>query len=284
VREVANYYKGLQLMEKWVNAQQPITEKKCQMLHSALFYGKANQASPYRDGQNVIKDSNGTIVYLPPEAQDVPRLMQELFSWITSSSEHFPIPIIAAVAHYQFETIHPYFDGNGRTGRMLTTWILFQGGYDLGRFYALEEFYANDLTGYYDALVTHPHHNYYFGRNTAPITNWIEYFLNGMAHVFDEVEQQVRARIHRETNPEILQALRELNVQQRKVLTLFITQKNVTVKDIANILSLAERYTRDLVNEWVVSGFLFQTDLDGRKRNRHYGLLPTYQILLEQDL
>ena len=52
---------------------------------------------------------------------------------------------------------------------------------DLGRFYALEEFYAQDLEGYYSALVTHPHHNYYEGRNEAEITPWLSYFLRGIA-------------------------------------------------------------------------------------------------------
>ena len=81
-------------------------------------------------------------MYMPPEAVDVPGLMKELMAWIHKTSKDMPIPVVAGVAHYQFETIHPFFDGNGRTGRMLTTWILYRTGYDLGKFYALEEFYA----------------------------------------------------------------------------------------------------------------------------------------------
>ena len=73
---------------------------------------------------------------MPPEAEDVPGFMKELVAWINQSKEEMPIPVVAGVAHYQFETIHPFFDGNGRTGRMLTTWILYQGSYDLGKFYA----------------------------------------------------------------------------------------------------------------------------------------------------
>lgn len=101
--------------------------------------------------------------------------MKELVSWIHESQLDLPVPVIVGIAHYQFETIHPYFDGNGRTGRLLTTWILHQSGYDLGKFYALEEFYVEDLPGYYQALVTHPHHNYYSGCNEAVISliGWI---------------------------------------------------------------------------------------------------------------
>ena len=57
---------------------------------------------------------------------------------------------------------------------------MYQSGYDLGKFYTLEEFYVEDLRNYYNALVTHPHHNYYFGRHEADITPWLEYFLEGI--------------------------------------------------------------------------------------------------------
>ena len=67
----------------------------------------------------------------------------------------------------------------------MTTWLLYQGGYDLGKFYALEEFYAEDLEDYYDALVTHPNHNYYFGSNEADKTPRLDYFLKDMSAVFD---------------------------------------------------------------------------------------------------
>ena len=92
----------------------------------------------YRDGQNVIKDSGtGTIVYMPPEAKDVPGLMRNLVSWI-KENEEIPCPIVAGIAHYQFATIHPYYDDNGRTSRLLTTLILHLGGYDLKGLYSLE--------------------------------------------------------------------------------------------------------------------------------------------------
>ncbi len=90
--------------------------------------------TPYRDGQNVIKDSGtGTIVYMPPEAKDVHGLMRNLVSWI-KENEEIPCPIVASIAHYQFATIHLYYDGNIRTSRLLTTLILHLGGYDLKRF------------------------------------------------------------------------------------------------------------------------------------------------------
>ena len=97
---------------------------------------------------------------------------------------------------------------------------LYRGGYDLGRFYALEEFYVQDLDGYYDALVTHPHHNYYEGRAKADVTPWLVYFLNGMATVFSSVAKDVRTRAV-ESDPQTEKLLRRLDRRGRMVLGLF---------------------------------------------------------------
>ena len=279
VREVEHYYQALQQMENWVEGGQEITERRIRKLHAVLYAGRVAAPTPYRDGQNVIREEGGGIVYLPPEAKDVPGLMRELVSWIHQSRDELPIPVIAGVAHYQFETIHPFFDGNGRAGRMLTTWILYQGGYDLGKFYSLEEFYAEDLQSYYHALVTHPHHNYYFGRNEAEITSWLEYFLEGMAVVFERVAEQVREQITEESpDREAMRLLRSLDHRARRVIGLFATQDLIKSKEVANLLGISVRRTRTLLSGWVEDGWLEVADPS--RRGRKYSLAKEYRILL----
>jgi Fic family protein len=168
--EVQHYFQALEQVENWVEKGVPISKEYIRKLHAVIFSGKRARPTPYRDGQNAVRDDLGGLVYLPPKAKDVPTLMAELVGWIRQVESDQPVPVIAGLAHYEFVTIHPYFNGNGRTARALATWILYRGGYDLGRFYALEEFYVQDLDGYYDALVTHPHHNYYDGQADADIT------------------------------------------------------------------------------------------------------------------
>ena len=68
-----------------------------------------------------------------------------------------------------------YYDGNGRTARLLTTFILHLGSYDL-KGLALEEYYAQGLKDYYEALTVGPSYNYYMGRAEADITRWVSYF------------------------------------------------------------------------------------------------------------
>ncbi len=278
VSEVERYYKALQQMEMWVEKGQEITEERIRKLHAILYSGRRTKPTQYRDGQNVIRSSTGGIVYMPPEAKDVPSLMKELLQWIKRASKDYPIPIVAGIAHYQFETIHPFFDGNGRTGRMLTTWILYQGGYDLGKFYALEEFYATDLESYYDALMTHPHHNYYFGRHESEITSWLDYFLRGMAFIFERVGERIQEETVTKTDPQILSLLRPLDHRARRVLGLFNMQDLIQTSDVANLLGISERQTRDLLKGWVADGWL--ETANPSKRGRKYRLVEEYRVLV----
>ena len=278
VKEVEGYYRSLQQMEQWVEGGQRITEERVRKLHALVFKGPRAQPTPYRDGQNVIRGSGGQMVYMPPEARDVPSLMKELLAWINDSAQEAPLPVVAGVAHYQFETIHPFFDGNGRTGRLLTTWILYQGGYDLGKFYSLEEFYAQDLDGYYQALVSHPHHNYYEGRNKADLTPWLEYFLKGMADVFDqlasEVQKQAGPRVAAGQQKQVL----DLDPRARRVLSLFAERELIQSGQVAKLLGLSERQVRDLLSEWVRQGWI--EIADPSRKARKYRLAKEYRDLL----
>jgi Fic family protein len=272
--EVQHYFQALEQVESWVEQGAPINEENIRKLHAVIYTGKRARPTPYRDGQNAVRDGHGGLVYLPPEAKDVPALMSELVAWIQQAEGDQPLPVVAGLAHYQFVTIHPFFDGNGRTARALATWILYRGGYDLGRFYALEEFYVQDLTGYYDALVTHPHHNYYEGRATADITPWLAYFLKGMASVFASVASEVRSRAV-EANPKAEILLRRLDRRGRMVLGLFERQEEITANDVARILGLSPRQVRDLLAGWVEAGWLVVGD--PARKSRRYRLSAEYR-------
>src|SRR5207302_4501657 len=124
--------------------------------------------------------------------KDVPGLVKEMVGWVNASlaQQELPVPVVAALAHYQFATIHPYFDGNGRTARLLTTLILHRSGYGLNGIYSLEEYYASNLNGYYSGLAVGKSHNYYFGRAEGDVTPFIEYFCLGMAAAFGKVRSR----------------------------------------------------------------------------------------------
>ena len=151
-QEVKAYYKAWNAMEEAVVANRSFDEKLVANIHSLVEASKS--IIPYRDNQNAIYDSEtGAKIYLPPEAKDVPEMMQDFCQWVQNAG-NLPVPLVAGIVHYQFVTIHPYYDGNGRTARLLTSFVMRKGGYGLKGIYSLEEYYAKDLIRYYDALQT----------------------------------------------------------------------------------------------------------------------------------
>ncbi len=275
-QEVLGYYRALDEVEALVRRQESVSENMIKRLHAMVMNGaKKAKPSEYRDGQNVIRESGSRrIVYMPPEAKDVPPLLSELVEWINDSlHDELPVPLIAAIAHYQFATIHPYYDGNGRTARLLTTCIMHLGGYDLKGFYSLEEYYARDLHEYYRVLTVGPSHNYYMGRAEADITPWVDYFCAGAAGAFENVRKQAEKEASvgaKDASP----LLRQLDARQRKALGLFEQSDWIVSADVAQLFGIQPRTARDLCRKWCEAGFL--EAVNTARKTRRYGLTEDY--------
>ena len=279
MHEVRLYYNALKQVDEWVDEKSDITEKRIQLLHARLFYGKEAEATPYRDGQNAVTDENIQVIYWPPKAGDVPTLMHELIEWINKKISTLPVPVIAGIAHYQFATIHPYNDGNGRAARLLTSWILKKGGYGLEGLHVLEKFYVDDLQSYYDALKTHPEPDYYSGRHQADITPWITYFLKGIATTLETLIVTLEEDSYHQRSPEHLALLRPLDPRARQILRLFVTQDLIQSSDVAELLGLSTRQARDLIAGWVEQGWLEVANPS--KKGRTYRLAEAYRGLVQ---
>lgn len=186
--------------------------------------------------------------------------------WIKEAgNKGVPVPLIAGLAHYQFVTIHPYYDGNGRTARLLATYLLHLGGYGMNGFLSLEEHHASDLPGYYNALAVHPRHNYYEGRAEADLTPWVEYFVATLAETFEDVRREAR-RLAAQGVPDEPEPLRALDRRARIVLALFAKALRITASEVARALGLSERMARVLLTKWVEDGWLIAADPSRRKR------------------
>jgi Fic family protein len=281
-KEILGYYAALEKVEQLAKAGTAVSETQIQTLHALVMAEGRTRVKPsaYRDGQNVIRDSaSRKIVYMPPEAKDVSPLMNALVEWLASSErQDLPCPIRAGIAHYQFATIHPYYDGNGRTARLLTTLVLHLGGYDLKGLYSLEEYYARKLGSYYNALTVGPSHNYYSGRAESDITSWVGYFCEGVADSFEAV--RLRAREAAATGERDQSGmLRHLDPRQRKVLELFRASATITSADVERLFAISQRAARNLLTAWVGSGFV--VIVDSAKKTRKYGLSPAFGQVLK---
>lgn len=203
--------------------------------------------SEYRQMQNAVEDeSTGRIVYMPPEWQDVPGLMEDLVAWINHPATlELPVPVQAGVFLYQLLTLHPYLDGNGRIGRALATYLMRRGGLGLKRLFVLETYYDRNLAAYYAHLQMDLHHNYYFGRNEADLTSWLDFFVQGAAEVFAETAALVEAKSQEfvAVEPDLLHNLDGL---QRAVFAHpALRSSTATTTDLRRLTGLADRTIRD---------------------------------------
>ena len=124
----------------------------------------------------VYDTKSGAAEYIPPDYQEVPTLLEELVRYINTTDDH-PL-LVAAVVHYQLVTIHPFEDGNGRTARLLSGYVLDLNGYGFQGIGSLEEYFAYDPEEYYRSLQMGLPPLYYDGRENPPHPEiWIHYFL-----------------------------------------------------------------------------------------------------------
>lgn len=146
-------------------------------------------------------------------------------------------------------------------------------------FQYLEEFYTEDLQGYYNTLIAHPHHNYYFGQNEADIAAWLEYFLRGMDAIFENVTYEVEKRSKKKVVQKFEKLLRPLNHRARRVLSLSKLKVTIQSADVASLLNISQRQSRDLLRSWVEQGWL-EID-DPSRKGRKYRLVEKYLNLLD---
>lgn len=280
-REIKGYYAALAQVETWAKEGISITGRIIQVLHAIVMSGGKVRVKPtvYRTGQNVIRDSQTKkIIYMPPEAKDVKPLMSAMLTWANEVRD-IPCPIKAGILHLQFATIHPYYDGNGRTARLLTTLMLHLGGYDLKGLYSLEEYYARNLEAYYEAIHIGISHNYYQGRAKVDITAWIEYFLEGMANAFEDVIKYMIEANQRGTSDQST-LLKKLDLRQRKAILLFKEYETITSRQVSELFGFKQRTGSALCASWVKNGFL--EVVDASNKGRKYKLANIYENLMEE--
>lgn len=124
----------------------------------------------------VYDSKTGNPDYIPPEYCDIHGLLDELIEYVNTTDDH-PL-IVAAVVHYQLVTIHPFEDGNGRTARLLSGYIMDLNGCGFNGIGSLEEYFAYDIDEYYESIQMGLPALYYSGRANPPHPEiWINYFL-----------------------------------------------------------------------------------------------------------
>ena len=144
-----------------------------------------NELGAYRTCEEALVDSDSyEVVKELIEPEYVEGEIDNLIDWINNKSAETNPIIKAGIVLYEIVRIHPFTDGNGRTARVLATYSLYSDGYDIKKFFSLEEFYDQNLEEYYLALAS-------VEENDDDMTKWLEFFVNGLAIELDRVKNKV---------------------------------------------------------------------------------------------
>ena len=193
IREVKNYLVALREIDKLAGSKPYIDIQDVLNIHKIVIDGlvEEKKIGIFRPGPvyivNELPSGEDELAYTPPKASDVPRLIEDLLNWLKTHIEIHPV-IRAGLFHYQFETIHPFTDGNGRTGRLLTLLHLYHSGWDFKKILVLEDYYNRKRKAYYEALQTAAT---YKKRQSVNLTNWLEYYVAGFLEETQKVKDQV---------------------------------------------------------------------------------------------
>lgn len=146
----------------------------------------------FRTTEVVIKEEGtGKIIFQPPPSPEVPYLLEDFFEWLNNAEAMEIHPIIrAGIAHYILVSIHPFVEGNGRTVRAFASLILMREGYDIKKFFSLEEHFDEDPSAYYEALGQVDRQTPNMG--SRDLTPWLEYFTLVVATELEKIKEKVR--------------------------------------------------------------------------------------------
>ncbi|NCN58868.1 hypothetical protein COW99_00275 [Candidatus Roizmanbacteria bacterium CG22_combo_CG10-13_8_21_14_all_38_20] len=146
-------------------------------LHRIAMNKLSAAAGKFRHEQSAIFNSAGIAVYMPPPPSEIKSLVDQLISFYSSTD--YPAPIHAAIIHYEFEKIHPFLDGNGRVGRLLSVYILHTNDYDFRGLVTIEQYLEENRQLYYDLLAL----------PSNSIMEFVEFFLTAIAQ---QAEQGIK--------------------------------------------------------------------------------------------
>jgi Fic family protein len=261
-QEVQNYVQAMnEAMESL--ADLPLSNRLLKQTHQILLHGvRGGNKLPgeFRQSQNWIGGSSlADAVFIPPHYESVPDLMSDLEKFLHDTNNPVPPLIKIGIAHYQFETIHPFLDGNGRIGRLLITLFLVNHRLLNKPVLYLSDFFEKNKSLYYDNLSRARTHN--------DLTQWLKFFLEGVRSTSENSIETFKQIIA--LRSEVENKIISLGKKQRlaKSFLLYLYGRPITdTGDVAQALSVNFSTASRLIDDFIKLNVLIETT--GFKRNR----------------
>ena len=229
-REVVNYFAALRHIEKHAG-KKTITHEDVLRLHKIIAERVMEQGEAGR--YRTIRVRVGS--YTPPPPELVSGLMFELLEWWNKDSGSLTPVLSSAIVHYQFEAIHPFADGNGRTGRALALWELYRRGFDTHHIFSVDEYYWEGRPRYYAALQA-------VRQQGEDLTSWLEYTAEGLLLTLERVWQRIQHLSARSKGKKLV-----LRPKQEQLLRMLREKGSLSPKEIWDGIGISKQGALDLL-------------------------------------
>jgi len=255
----------------------PLSLRLIKEIHRRLLSSVrgAKDGGEFRDKQNWIGPAGSLLkdaVFVPPPPNDMHQALDNLEKFL-HDKKPMPYLVRAGIAHAQFETIHPFVDGNGRLGRLLITFMLCEHKVLRRPLLYLSYFFRKNRTEYYDRLQS--------VRDTGQWEQWLKFFLRGVAEVAEEASTTARKIVNLREQHRKLVGDRLLRSAGRalNLLESLYRQPVVSISMIGKICGLTFQGASDIARQFLSIGILKETT--GQKRHRLFAYAPYLALLGE---
>ena len=269
-KEVRNYFLALNFLEEKLKNKEHFSTEMILEVQAIVEKGASKEKIGLRGPMQpgvlfaVYDSETGAPEYIPPEYVDSPGLLNALVEYVNTTDDH-PL-IIAAVVHYQLVTIHPFEDGNGRTARLMSGYILDYYGYGFNGIGSLEEYFAYDPEEYYASLQMGLPALYYSGRENPPHPEiWINYFLKMMELYSKKVYELSKSS----EIDELAGSLSYLNTKEKGLLAFLLKKKlyEFTPIEVSKMIGVTNKTVINRCVKLVNNGFLIPVIVKTRVRS-----------------
>ena len=248
-REVVNYFAGLRYVEKHASTKR-VGHDRILELHRILAAEVMDQGEAGRYRTIAVRVGR----YLPPPPLEVSGLMFELLEWWNGEAVKLSPVLSSAVLHYRFEAIHPFADGNGRTGRALALWELYRRGFDSHHIFSVDEYYWEDRPRYYQELQA-------VRKAGEDLSGWLEYCAEGLRQTLERVWLRVQTLSAKASVKLVLRP------RQEKLLNLLRDHGSMAPTEIWAALEISKQGAMDLLRQLLEAGVVEK--VGGKKTGRY---------------
>lgn len=265
-QEVLNYLEALERMPELAK-RTPFTPRDLLEIHKIVT--KETLENPedegiFRERQVFVGSrATGEVIFMPPPTEQVTELINDFIDWFNSSGADGLDPVIhAGITHYELVRIHPFIDGNGRTARIMASLVFFERGFDVKRFFALDDYYDHDRRAYYAALKS-------VDQEILDLTGWLEYFTEGIAVSINDVKNKV---LGLSKDIKILKEKGQIALTERqmKIVERIIQNDRIAISEVVKEFGVSRQMALKEMNKLVN---LRVVRLRGKGRGAYYELV-----------